>query len=504
MFGGTGLTPQETTALTFVPPGRRRLRIPFYHSLRSEVESLSSNRNLEMTGQSKHASNPTVAAGPHRPQPTVAAVRDRRPRRGNANILVMGVGAFAHSTARILRENGANVVAYLTRDYGHYGAQSEGRTYFWREHPNPVPLLRKHRIDLVLPMSIDWSDRDWAKELVDSGVPFLCPTGEALNIEKERDLARELCGQAGIAFPQSHWAKNQRDAERILNHDGRRRGYVIKNPICGPFSPIHTIVCETADETRAWLPRLDYKDGVFLQEYLGRAEAGHIAFVSAGEVHSLVTNQEYKRAFDGNMGVAAGAPLGGIVEQDPRDRYGLARHLIRPLLPWFRRTNFHGPVQVTAVKRDRRWHVIEYNVRIGVTSGAMILRMLKNPIEVLLKVARNEPLGDLAFKERLRFGCSVTLAGFGYPYTQVTGPEFPLRAEGKFNGDVWWNEVKKAASGGGRNLVATGHRIADVVAIENELSAAIRKAYQNIRRIRCLASYYRTDIGASLWPPGKL
>ena len=455
----------------------------------------------------------------------------RKGGRSGVSVLVMGVGSFAHSTARILRENGANVLTYLTRDYGHFGAQSEGRTYFWREHPNPIPFLRRHKVDLVLPMSIDWSDRDWAKDLVDSGMPFLCPTGAALNLEKERDLARELCEIAEIAFPKSHWAKNRREAERILDRDRSRRGYVIKNPICGPFSPIHTIVCETADETRAWLPRLDYKDGVFLQEYLGRAEGGHIAFVSAGEVHSLVTNQEYKRAFDGNMGVAAGAPLGGIVEQDPHDRYGLARELIRPLLPWFRRTNFHGPVQVTAVKKDGRWHVIEYNVRIGVTSGAMILRMLKDPIDILIKVARNEPLGKLAFKERLRFGCSVTLAGFGYPYTQVTGPEFPLRVEGKFNCDVWWNEVKQA--GGARlppsrslppsrtepigtrielggslvppdNLVATGHRIADVVAIESELESAIRKAYQNIGKIRCLASYYRTDIGASMWPPGKV
>ena len=117
-----------------------------------------------------------------------------------------------------------------------------------------------------------------------------------------------------------------------------------------------------------------------------------------------------------------------------------------------------------------------------------------------MKVARNEALGRLEFQARLRHGCSVTLAGFGYPYTQVSGPEFPIQVEGEFNCDVWWNEVKKS----GRNLVATGHRIADVVAIENDLGRAVEKAYRNIERIRCLASYYRTDIGESLWPPGKV
>ncbi|MGZ8901380.1 MAG: phosphoribosylglycinamide synthetase C domain-containing protein [Limisphaerales bacterium] len=424
--------------------------------------------------------------------------KSRAGKSGGPSVLILGVGSFAHSAATILKENDAHVVTYLTRDYGHYGAQTAGRCYHHRDFPSPIPLLRKHKIDLVLPMSIDWSEKSWSSELIASGVPFLCPTGDGLNLEKERDLARELCEQNGIPFPRSHWAKTQQDAERILRRDPRP--YVIKNPICGPSSPIHTIVCETAEDTKAWLPRLDYKDGVFLQEYLGRAEAGHIAFVSGGEIHSLVTNQEYKRAYNGNQGVVAGAPLGGLVELDPQDKYELARTLLHPLRDWFQKVNFHGPVQVTAIRKKNRWHVVEYNVRIGVTSGAMILRMLEHPLEVLSKVASNEPLGTIRFRKQLRFGCSVTLAGYGYPYTQLTAPEFPVRVDGKFTCDVWWNEVRKT----GQNLVATGHRIADVVAIGNELDGVIGEAYRNIARIHCLSSYYRTDIGASLWPPGKV
>jgi phosphoribosylamine-glycine ligase len=414
--------------------------------------------------------------------------------------MVFGVGSFAHSTLGILQEQGARVFGYLTRDYGHHGARTVAPSFTWRDHPDPLPLLRKHKIDLVLPMSIDWAEKPWAPQLVKSGIPILCPAGPALDLEKKRDLARELCAEAGIPFPRAHWAKSLSEAEKILHQHGRP--FVIKNPICGPFSPIHTIVCETPGDTAAWLPRLDYADGVFLQEYLGRAEIGHIAFVSAGEIHSLVTNQEYKRAFEGNMGVVAGAPLGGLVEQDPDDRYGLARALLRPLLPWLRRVHFHGPLQVTAIRHKRRWHVVEYNVRIGVTSGAMILRMLRNPVAVLERVARNEPLGRISFRN-LRFGCSLTLAGYGYPFTQVTGPEFPVHLSPPFSCDLWWNEVR-SEKGRQRNLLSTGHRIADVVAVGNDLDSVIKKAYANIERIQCLASYYRRDIGASLWPPGAV
>ena len=281
-------------------------------------------------------------------------------------------------------------------------------------------------------------------------------------------------------------ASNRLEAEKILAT--HQRPFVIKNPLCSPTSPVHTVLCETVADTRAWLRHVNYAEGVFLQEYLGRAEAGHIVLVSDGEIHSLV----------GENG--AGKSTLGLVERDENDKYGLERELIHPLKPWLRSCGFNGPLQVTAIKKGGRWHVIEYNIRIGVTSGPMILRMLTNPVETVLRTARNQPL-SLSFREGLNFGCSLTLAGYGYPYTQVQGPHLPLEVTSPFDTDVWWNEVSRDADG---HLLATGHRIADVIALAPQLDGAIRKAYENIRRIRVVGSYYRTDVGQSLWPPGTV
>jgi len=277
--------------------------------------------------------------------------------------------------------------------------------------------------------------------------------------------------------------------------------FVIKNPLCSPTSPVHTIVCESLDDTRSWLKHIDYAEGVFLQEYIGRRAAGHIAFVSGSEVYPLVTNQEYKRAFTGNMGVVAGAPLGGLVEWDPEDRYGLARELLFPLLPWFKQTDYRGPIQVTAVHSQEKWHVVEYNIRIGVTSGAMLLRILKDPLDLLLSTTNGLSLNPKP-RKGITHGCSVTLAGYGYPYVQVRGPQLPVEVTAPMNGcDLWWNEV---APGPKDALVSTGHRIADVIGFGKNLPEARRKAYAGIDCIRSLGSYYRPDIGESLWPPGNL
>jgi phosphoribosylamine-glycine ligase len=412
--------------------------------------------------------------------------------------MILGVGSFAHSIGTALKDSGANVSIYLTRNYGHFSPTLVGEIFSRDAFPSPVPLLLKNKIDVVIPQSIDWAQASWAKDLIKSSVGIFSPTGEAMRIERERDFARELCAKFKIPFPKSFVASNRIEAEKILAKNPQP--FVIKNPLCSPTSPIHTILCETVADTRAWLRHINYAEGVFLQEYFGRAEAGHIALVSGGEIYSLVTNQEYKYAFNGNQGIVAGAPLGGIVERDENDKYGLARELIHPLKPWLRESKFNGPLQVTAIKRGGKWHVIEYNIRIGVISGPMILRMLKNPAEVVLRTARNEKL-KLQFNDKLNFGCSLTLAGYGYPFTQVRAPHLPLEISDKFECDVWWNEVARGADG---NLIATGHRIADVIALASKLDTAIAKAYTNIKKIRVVGSYFRTDIGQSLWPPGNI
>ncbi len=437
--------------------------------------------------------------------------------------MILGVGSFAHSIGTALADAGAGISTYLTRNYGHFPPSLAGKTFSQDSFPSPVPLIHDRKIDVVIPQSIDWALQPWAGPLVESGVGIFSPTGEAMRIERERDFARKLCAEFKIPFPQAYVASNRIEAERILAK--HPRPFVIKNPLCSPTSPIHTILCETVADTRAWLRHVNYAEGVFLQEYLGRAEAGHIALVSGGEIYSLVTNQEYKYAFNGNQGIVAGAPLGGLVERDESDKYGLARELLHPLLPWLRKVDYHGPIQVTAIKtpvgrassragseisnsaggsRGRlphhKWHVIEYNIRIGVTSGPMILRMLKNPAEVILQTTRNEKL-DLQFRDKLNFGCSLTLAGYGYPFTQVRSPHLPLETDGQFDCDVWWNEVGRGADG---HLVATGHRIADVIALAPKLDTAIARAYANIRKIRVVGSYFRTDVGQSLWPPGNI
>ena len=92
------------------------------------------------------------------------------------NVMALGVGAFTQGLLRILRENGANVCTYLTRDYAHYAPSCEGKVFDCAKIPNPCELIRKLKIDFVAPMSIDWAQKPWAAELLEMGTPIFCPT----------------------------------------------------------------------------------------------------------------------------------------------------------------------------------------------------------------------------------------------------------------------------------------------------------------------------------------
>jgi len=411
--------------------------------------------------------------------------------------MLWGIGSYAGSAMRTLSEDGAEVCCYLTRDYGDYGPSLHGETFHYKDYPNPCPLIREKEIDLVIPMSISWHEAEWRDEFLDMNVPILSPYGDAMHLERDRNFGRLLCKKYGIGVPTAHVAKNRIEALAYVNK--HPKPFVIKNPLCAPNSPVHTIVTETVQDTQSWLEHVNYAEGVFLQEYMGRREAGHVAFVSDGQIYPMVTNQEYKRAFDGNMGPVAGAPMGGLVEVDTEDKYGIVGQTLEPLLPWFKETNFHGPVQSTCVKRDGKWHVIEYNVRTGITTGPALCRMLENPVETFLAVGHDRPL-DIKFKADSTCACTLTLAGWGYPYTKIEGPFLTVQLLKEPNCDVWWNEVVSDRQG---RMLMSGHRVADIVAVGDSMDHAVSLAYENIQKIYCLSSYYRLDIGESLWPPGE-
>jgi hypothetical protein len=209
------------------------------------------------------------------------------------------------------------------------------------------------------------------------------------------------------------------------------------------------------------LSTFDYAEGVFLQEYLGPREAGHIALVSGGEIYSLVTNQEYKRAFAGNMGIVAGAPLGGLVERDTEDKYGLCQGLnssSQTMVPRGQ-LSWANPGDRSAAEKCLARHRVQHPHRCHLWSNDS-----SNAGQPAGNVVSDSPKSKTPAQVSAGIGVRLfgDLAGYGYPYVQVRGPHLPVEVTERLDCDLWWNEVTQ---NGDRILMSAGHRIADIIAL---------------------------------------
>ena len=109
----------------------------------------------------------------------------------------------------------------------------------------------------------------------------------------------------------------------------------------------------------------------------------------------------------------------------------------------------------------------------GSTPGVRITRQRASP-----------PGGPLHEQNSSRVENAILLLHHGWPLKQWNIPPFDCQLA---------SSLRQAAV---RPAGAVDTRA-------DTLEGAIATAYRNIRKIRVLGSYYRTDVGRILWPPGN-
>jgi phosphoribosylamine-glycine ligase len=403
------------------------------------------------------------------------------------NVLVLGHSGFAQAVVEEVKRRGGWAGVHLTVASGNYGPESVGAEIF-PASDNPAAIAQQHKVDLVIPASIDWHRQPWKDDLHDAA-PVFSPFGKAMMLERYRDMGMQLAQQHAIAVPYWHLAARQQDAIEFARESGEP--WVFKNPKCSPSAPLHTVVPATLAECLEGLGQANDTDGgIFLQQHIGADEIGHIAFVSGGKAYPVVTNQEYKKPQEADIGNHQDYPMGGLAEADPGDKYGLCAKLITPLEKWFKKVDFRGPVQVTAGWHEGKWKVMEYNVRIGVSTGPLMINMMDDPLAAMLAVAKGEqPV--IRFQSGKEYGGIVTLA------RKIA--DSAVRTKGPGQGFLWWHRVADRNG----ELVADEktERVADVAAVGASLDECFKTAYGDLAALEKTGLRWRSDIGKTLWPP---
>ena len=241
---------------------------------------------------------------------------------------------------------------------------------------------------------------------------------------------------------------------------------------------------------------------VVIEECLSGPECSLLAFVCGGQAHCMVTAQDHKRAFDGDMGPNTGgmgvySPVPFVTANDMaamRQSMELAAAACaRPPFPLDYRGVLYGGFMLTAAGP----RMLEFNARFGDPETQVILPRLETDlVDIMEAVAKGNPHAiDLTWSDQP--AVCVVLASEGYPGSYETGKVIlgVDDAEALEGVRVFHAGTKRNTDG---ELLTAGGRVLDVVALGDTLEEARARAYEACELINFEGKQYRTDIGAQL------
>ncbi len=417
-------------------------------------------------------------------------------------ILVLGSGAREHAILLALKAEDAGHELFAAP--GNAGIARDAVIVDGLDANDPAAVTQyanDERIDLVVigpeaPLVAGVADA-----LRERGIPVFGPGKAAAQLEGSKAFAKRVMDAAGVPTGRATRAHSLTEVEEALDAYGAP--YVVKADglAAGKGVVVTSDRAAALGHAETYLP----SGPVLVEEFLSGPEVS-LFFVSDGDtVRALSPAQDFKRAYDGDEGPNTGgmgaySPLpwlagafGGEEEFVAEVTRTVAEPVIRQLDA--EGTPFIGLLYAGLILTEDGVKVIEFNARFGDPETQVVLARLVTPLSSLLMAAASGHLEDEPAPQFAEAAAvTVVLASEGYPEAPVTGRALSgLDAAASVEG-VHLAHAATTASGG--DLLATGGRVLNVVALGNTFFEARERAYRALGEISLEGSHHRTDIAA--------
>jgi len=235
---------------------------------------------------------------------------------------------------------------------------------------------------------------------------------------------------------------------------------------------------------------------VVVEEFLRGEEASFIVMTDGRHILPLATSQDHKARDDGDrgpntggMGAYSPAP---VVTPDVHAR--VMREVIEPTVAGMASETHPYTGFLYAglmISPSGQAKVLEFNCRCGDPETQPILLRLRSDLGDLCMAALDGALDsvDAAWDDRTALG--VVMAAGGYPEKYRKGDEITGLSGGEKDVKVFHagTDLKDG------KVVTNGGRVLCVTALGPSVTAAQKRAYEIVSRIRWDGAYYRRDIG---------
>ena len=350
-----------------------------------------------------------------------------------------------------------------------------------------VNLAKELAIDLVVigpekPLVNGVSDA-----LAKAGIACFGPSKAAAQLEGSKDFAKQVMRDAGVPTAKSFTCRNREEIEAALDKFGAP--YVVKHD--GLAAGKGVVV---TDDREFAIEHALQSDQVVIEEFLDGPEVSLFGISDGQHVIPMQPAQDFKRAFDGDLGPNTGgmgaySPLPWAPDEIIEETL---EQVLNPTIAEMaaRGTPFVGLLYAGLALTSRGTKVIEFNARFGDPETEVLMPRLESPLAQLLYAAATGTLkefGDLLWRKES--AVTVVLASEGYPVTPKTGE--PIMGINPNSHSMVFHAGTELKDG---ILHSAGGRVLAVTGLGSDLTEARDAAYRTISKITLRGSHYRSDI----------
>ncbi len=412
-------------------------------------------------------------------------------------ILVVGGGGREHAIIKKLKEDKRAETIFALPGNGGIAADAVCLGGSATDIPAVISAAKENGVDFVVVAPDDPLVLGMVDALEAEGFPCFGPRKNAAIIEGSKAFSKDLMKKYGIptaayeTFSDMHAALAYVDAcplPTVVKADGLALGKGV-------------LICETRESAREAVRSMmedrlfgDSGATVVIEEFLTGPEVSVLSFTDGETVVPMVSSMDHKRALDGDQGLNTGGM--GTIAPNPYYTPEIAAECMEKIfLPTIRAMKaegrmFKGCLYFGLMLTPDGPKVIEYNCRFGDPETQVVLPLLESSLlEIMLAVSKGK-LAETEVRFSEKSACCVILASKGYPQKYDKGYPMTLPETGTDEQIYIAGAVRKDGQ-----LLTNGGRVLGAVAVADDLTEAVNKAYILADKIHFGNAFCRRDIG---------
>jgi phosphoribosylamine--glycine ligase len=425
-------------------------------------------------------------------------------------VLVVGGGGREHALVWKIGQSPKVSKVYCAPGNAGISRQAEVVPIRANDLDGLLDFALREKIDLSVVGPEDPLTRGIVDLFESNGLAIFGASKQAAEIEGSKAFAKEMMRK--YLVPSASYGVFE-DRQKAIDYI-RKEGAPIVVKADGLAAGKGVILCKSAEEAIQAVDRImvekifgEAGNRVVIEEYLVGEEASYLAFTDGKAILPLASSQDHKAVFDGDQGPNTGG-MGAyspapVVTDEVNKR--IVEKVLRPIIQGMGEEGrpYKGVIYAGLMIHDGHPKVLEFNARFGDPETQPVLMRMKGDIVPILEACINGALSRCKIEWENMASVCVVMASKGYPGDYEKGKVIEGLEEASRMENVFVFHAGTAFADG--KVVTNGGRVLGVTGLGTNISRAIERTYEAVKKISWEGVHYRKDIGyrALCFPPGR-